>query len=88
MDNEDILQRIQDLVDEEHALRGGMEDSVGETAGQDDSGEERRARLRRVEEQLDQYWDLLRQRRAKEAAHEDPDQADLRSPGNVEGYKQ
>lgn len=87
MDNQDILQRIQDLVDEEHSLRGGLDDPAG-TAGPDDASEERRARLRHVEEQLDQYWDLLRQRRAKAAAHEDPDQADLRSPGNVEGYKQ
>lgn len=84
MEDQDILQQIQNLVDEEHELRDASEG----TAGEDATGEERRIRLRRVEEQLDQYWDLLRQRRAKSAAREDPDSADIRPPGEVEGYRQ
>jgi hypothetical protein len=88
MDNQDILQRIQDLVDEEHELRGGPEGSGNGATGQDAAGEERRSRLRRVEEELDQYWDLLRQRRAKSAVRDDPDKADIRPVSEVEGYGQ
>jgi hypothetical protein len=88
MDNQDILQRIQDLVDEEHELRSTAEDSGNAATGQDAAGAERRSRLRRVEEELDQYWDLLRQRRAKSAASDDPDKADIRPVSEVEGYGQ
>ncbi|MGN7251854.1 DUF2630 family protein [Arthrobacter sp. SAFR-014] len=99
MDNQDILQRIQALVDEEHQLRdpaasgpasgsgagGSMEDASDEGAAERD---ERRARLRQVEEALDQCWDLLRQRRAKSKAGEDPNEADARPVNEVEGYVQ
>lgn len=44
-----------------------------------------RARLR---VDLDRYWDLLRQRRAEQAAGRDPDQASLRDAGTVEDYQQ
>ena len=44
--------------------------------------------LRRIEEQLDQCWDLLRQRRARLDAGENPDDATVRPVGEVEGYKQ
>lgn len=91
MDNQDILQRIQALVDEEHQLRepaasgsaGGSED-----AGEAGSQENRLARLAQVEAALDQCWDLLRQRRAKAKAGEDPDAADARPVSEVEGYAQ
>lgn len=86
MDNQDILQRIQALVDEEHRLRdvaeGGASDGAGPEPG------DRLARLRQVEEALDQCWDLLRQRRAKAKAGEDPDEADARPVSEVEGYRQ
>ncbi|MFC7850002.1 DUF2630 family protein [Arthrobacter sp. NPDC057388] len=92
MDNQDILQRIQALVDEEHQLRepagagsAGSEDVGGGEAG---NQEERLARLAQVEAALDQCWDLLRQRRAKAKAGEDPDAADVRPPSEVEGYAQ
>lgn len=99
MDNQDILQRIQALVDEEHQLRdpaasGSASGSVGGGSGENDSDEavaerdERRARLRQVEEALDQCWDLLRQRRAKAKAGEDPNEADARPVNEVEGYVQ
>jgi hypothetical protein len=86
MDNQDILQRIQSLVDEEHRLR-----DVGEGLASDGASPEpddRLARLRQVEEALDQCWDLLRQRRAKAKAGEDPDEADVRPASEVEGYRQ
>ncbi|GAA2174279.1 DUF2630 family protein [Arthrobacter parietis] len=81
MDDEDILARIQALVDKEHELRGSP-------SGDDAPGEDRRSSLRRVEEQLDQCWDLLRQRRAKEDAGESPQEAEARPIDQVEGYRQ
>ncbi|WP_395401888.1 DUF2630 family protein [Arthrobacter sp. UC242_113] len=98
MDNQDILQRIQALVDEEHQLRdpaasgpaSGAGGGSGDGASDEDAAErdERRARLRQVEEALDQCWDLLRQRRAKAKAGEDPNEADARPVNEVEGYVQ
>jgi hypothetical protein len=94
MDNQDILQRIQALVDEEHQLRDPAAAGPAGGSGQDGSDDdadaqgERRARLRQVEEALDQCWDLLRQRRAKVKAGENPNEADARPVNEVEGYVQ
>jgi hypothetical protein len=41
-----------------------------------------------VEEALDQCWDLLRQRRARREFGENPEEAQLRPGGEVEGYLQ
>lgn len=82
MDNEDILHRIQALVQEEHDLRGQHQDQgAGAGTGQSE-------RLKRVEEDLDQCWDLLRQRRAKADAGDNPADADARPISQVEGYRQ
>lgn len=70
-----LLQHINDLVDEEHRLRDAGATSPDETD-----------RLRAVQEQLDQCWDLLRQRRAKREFGADPDDAQVRDAGTVEGY--
>ncbi|MCF3961824.1 DUF2630 family protein [Streptomyces fuscigenes] len=79
-ENKGIFTAIDSLVDEEHKLR---ERSVGSQGlGADD-----RARLREVEVQLDQCWDLLRQRRAKSEFGEDPAEAKVRSANEVEGYQ-
>ena len=43
------------------------------------------ARLQQVEEQLEQCWDLLRQRRAKKDYGEHPDEAEVRPVSEVEG---
>ncbi|WOH18812.1 DUF2630 family protein [Paenarthrobacter sp. GOM3] len=81
MDNQDLLERIQSLVEEEHRLR--------DTAGSDaDDGGNNSARLAQLEAQLDQCWDLLRQRRAKKDAGENPDEAEARPVNEVEGYRQ
>ena len=69
-----VLGHINDLVAEEHRLRSG------EAADP--------ARLREVEEELDQCWDLLRQRRARREYGEDPDGAEVRSSSTVEHYRQ
>lgn len=78
MNDEDILTRIQALVEEEHSLRDG----TGEGGAPD------QARLRHVEESLDQCWDLLRQRRAKKDSGENPNDAEARPVSEVEGYRQ
>lgn len=76
MSDSSILEHITQLVEEEHRLR----EDVGKPAG------ENATRLRQVEEELDQCWDLLRQRRAKREFGEDPDTAAVRDPKTVEGY--
>ena len=45
-------------------------------------------RLERIKVELDKYWDLLRQRRARERAGLDPDDASLRDANTVERYLQ
>ncbi|HEV7171713.1 DUF2630 family protein [Pedococcus sp.] len=78
-DDMDIQQRIQRLIDEEHGLRSQLTD--GEI-----SVSEEHERLRRVEVELDQCWDLLRQRRARREFGENPDEAQVRDARVVEGY--
>jgi Protein of unknown function (DUF2630) len=80
MDDKQLLDRIGDLVEEEHALE---RQALGQ--GLDDDQE---ARLHEVEIQLDQCWDLLRQRRARRDAGQDPESAQIRPEGTVEGYLQ
>ncbi|MEU4170237.1 DUF2630 family protein [Streptomyces sp. NPDC026665] len=79
MDQEQILSRITAMVADERRLR----DSVA--AGEIDSSTEH-ARLAELERELDQCWDLLRQRRAKSEFGENPDKAQPRSSSQVEGY--
>ena len=78
MDATDIHHRISELVEQEQSLRDLP------AAGHPERSEQ----LRRVEEQLDQCWDLLRQRRARLDAGENPDAAAVRPVEEVEGYKQ
>ena len=47
-----------------------------------------RARLADINVQLDRYYDLLRQRRARDEFAQDPEQAHLRSGETVEKYLQ
>ena len=84
MSDESIAARIDQLVAEEKELRGR------EQSDRDDEEalEADRERLRAVEVELDQCWDLLRQRRAKEEFDQNPDEADARSAGTVENYEQ
>jgi hypothetical protein len=44
--------------------------------------------MHQLEVNLDQCWDLLRQRRALRSAHLNPDEAKLRDADIVEHYKQ
>ena len=81
MDDKQILDRISELVDEEHQLRARQQ------RGGIDSAEEQ-ARLSQLEEALDQCWDLLRQRRAARDTGTDPGAAKPRPISEVEGYMQ
>lgn len=81
MDDAGLLEQINALVHEEHGLREQAQ------AGTIESDEEH-ARLRALEVQLDQCWDLLRQRRARREFGEDPTAAQVRPEGEVEGYQQ
>jgi hypothetical protein len=81
MDEKSILDRIGELVHEEHALRAAVQ------SGEITTGEER-GRLTRLEEALDQCWDLLRRRRAARANNLDPDTVAPRDIPEVESYLQ
>jgi Protein of unknown function (DUF2630) len=77
----EVLSRIGALVDEEHGLLARSREIDGLAAEDHD-------RLQAVEVELDQCWDLLRQRRARRAAGQDPDQAAVRGEVTVEHYSQ
>jgi hypothetical protein len=81
MDDKQILHRITELVDEEHQLRTQVQGGKVSTA-------EEHARLRDLEESLDQCWDLLRQRRAARETGGDPNVSQARPVSEVEGYLQ
>ncbi len=74
--DQSVLHHIQRLTDEEHHLYGKNELTEAE-----------RQRLQSLNVELDQCWDLLRQRRAKREYGENPDEAEVRSPRIVENYE-
>jgi uncharacterized protein DUF2630 len=84
MSDESIAARIERLVNEEKQLRGREQADRSEP----DALEAETERLRAVEVELDQCWDLLRQRRALRDAGADPNQAQARDAGTVERYRQ
>ena len=71
-----ILTHIRRLVDEERQLWN--------TSGRDSHGDDR---LEAIRVELDQYWDLLRQRQAREEFGQDPDRAAIRPASVVEKYE-
>jgi hypothetical protein len=81
MEEKSILERIGQLVEEEHKLRGAVQS--GEITTEDERG-----RLTRLEEALDQCWDLLRRRRAARANNQDPEAVTPRDIPEVESYLQ
>jgi hypothetical protein len=80
MNDTHIRGHIEDLIAEEHRLL-----EHGERASLTPNDAER---LRVIEVQLDQYWDLLRQRRARREASQDPSSTSLRPADVVERYEQ
>ena len=80
MDDQEIVTRINRLADEERRLE---EAHVGEGLAPEEE-----EKLRTIEVSLDQCWDLLRQRRARRNAGQDPDIATARPESTVENYRQ
>lgn len=76
MSDKTILQHITELVEEEQRLRNDTQ-RLGDHI----------ERIRHIAQELDQCWDLLRQRRAKREFGEDPDTAHLRDVDTVEKYQ-
>jgi len=80
MNDIEIVQQIDQLVDQEHDLERrhaaeGLPDAE-------------RKQLQEIEVRLDQCWDLLRQRRARRNAGQDPGEAHVRPAEVVERYQQ
>ncbi len=80
MNDTEIRTHIEGLVEEEHRL---LERGEGGTLTAED-----RDRLDAISVRLDQYWDFLRQRRARRDAGQDPRVAHMRSEDVVEHYRQ
>jgi Protein of unknown function (DUF2630) len=78
MDDSKVTHRDDELAREAHVLF--ERESQGKATDAD------RARLQQIQVTLDQCWDLLRQRRAKRAAGQNPDEAQVRDVKTVEGY--
>ncbi|MDY6997503.1 MAG: DUF2630 family protein [Actinomycetota bacterium] len=77
--DQEFLAEVDRLVTEERELRAKLQrHEIDE--------DEEHARLRAIEIQLDQCWDLLRQRRALRETGQDPREAHIRPPDEVEGY--
>jgi Protein of unknown function (DUF2630) len=74
--DQSVLGHIQQLVAEEHKLYH-----------QASLADDERSRLSKIQVELDQCWDLLRQRRARREFGQDPGKAQVRPPDVVEHYK-
>ena len=74
--DDQVMDRIQRLASEAHGLYAKRAFGAGD-----------QERLRRIRIELDQCWDLLRQRLALREAGRDPDEAEVRPADVVESYK-
>lgn len=77
MSDREVLTHIEELIAEEQRLYGSTPLDARD-----------KEHLDEIQVKLDQFWDLLRQRRALRNAGENPDQASLRGPKIVENYEQ
>ena len=77
MEDINVLKHIKELTEEEQRLytRGNLSDQEVK-------------RLHQMKVELDQCWDLLRQREALRDAGRNPNDAKLRPPDIVENYEQ
>ena len=80
MNDEEVLGHINELAAREHELR----QAEAKRSLRDDE----KAELEKAGLALDQCWDLLRQRRAREEFGQDPDTAEVRDTETVEKYRQ
>jgi len=76
-DDSSVKNHIERLVKEEHALYGHSGLSAAD-----------QTRLQEIKIELDQCWDLLRQRRGLREFGKDPDHAVVRPKEIVGGYEQ
>jgi hypothetical protein len=76
-EDQPVLNHIQRLASEEHRLYSQKARTNAEVK-----------RLANIQVELDQCWDLLRQRRALRDVGEDPNDAEVRPPDVVEKYEQ
>jgi hypothetical protein len=79
-DDDSIRSHIADLVAEERELRDKRSRS-------EITADAEHTRLRTIEAELDQAWDLLRQRDARKEFGQNPDDATVRPPSVVEHYE-
>jgi flagellar biosynthesis/type III secretory pathway chaperone len=77
MENKKVLNHIKKLADEESKLYSKEKLTDKEVK-----------ELHEMKVELDQCWDLLRQRNALRDAGKNPNQASVRPPNVVENYKQ
>jgi Protein of unknown function (DUF2630) len=84
MDDAQIESRIDELEREEQRLR--KDEEAEAEAGHTDAVSVDAGRLAAIKVELDQLWDLLRQRRALRAAGRNPDDARMRDSETVERY--
>jgi len=77
MEDQQVLNRIKELTAHEEKLWGKT-----------DISEEEVQKLHEMKLELDQCWDLLRQRRALRDAGENPNQAEARDIDTIENYEQ
>lgn len=78
MDDRDVTEQISDLVAEERELRNKKGPPT----------DEERERIHELEVRLDQCWDLLRRRQAREEFGDNPDVEQVRPSSVVENYLQ
>jgi Protein of unknown function (DUF2630) len=76
----EIAAKITELVDAEHKLERAH---VGRALSEDEH-----AQMNTLNVQLDQCWDLLRQRRARKEMGQNPETAEVRPDRVVENYQQ
>lgn len=77
MEDKSIIKYIERLVEDEQKMYS-----------KEDLDDKERNRLNEIKVELDQCWDLLRQRRALRNAGQNPDDAKTRNPNIVENYEQ
>lgn len=76
MSDSSVLSQIETLVSQQHLMQG-----------KEFLSEEEFLRLRRIQVEIDQCWDLLRQRRALRTVGQDPDKAQVRPAEIVAKYR-
>ena len=76
MEDNQILNHIKSLTENEEKLWS-----------KENLSDEEVKKLHQMKLELDQYWDLLRQRRALRNAGENPNQAQARDSDTIENYE-